>query len=522
MNPIALTATVLVVAVGLFIWNRIPAGIVAIGVALSLYFTHVISFEQSLAGFGDPVILYIAGLFVVSEGLDSSGVTGWLGRALTNRIGRNPRMVMTAVLLLVAVVTAFITPNGAVAALVPVVVVLAVRTAMPASRLMIPLAFGAHAGSLLLLTGSPVNVLVSELAVNAGQPPFRFFSFGLVGVPLVIGTVLICVFLGPRLLPRRQALAAPRDLADQAETLARHYSLPDAAATMDANVGLVELVVPPRSALVGEIVFPGMITDSGELVVVAIQRSGDDLGRTTVRAGDVLLVQGDWDALHTQTSQDPGVLVVDPAATVRRQAAPLGARAWRALIVVAGMVVLLATGAVPPAVAALLAACAMLLAGVLTLPEAHRSISLSTLVLVGGMIPLSTAIRTSGAADQIAAWLARTLGGASPYLLLLGVVLVVAVLGQVISNVATVLIVAPIAVAIAAETHISPAPLLMGVAVAGAASFLTPVATPANTMVLGPGGYRFGDYWKLGLPLLVFFILIATFLVPTFWPFSAR
>jgi di/tricarboxylate transporter len=93
------------------------------------------------------------------------------------------------------------------------------------------------------------------------------------------------------------------------------------------------------------------------------------------------------------------------------------------------------------------------------------------------------------------------------------------VLGQLISNTATALILAPIAIAISVETGLSVVPLLMAVAVTAAASFLTPVATPANTMIFGPGGYRFGDYWKLGLPLALMFVAAATFLVPVFWPF---
>ena len=93
------------------------------------------------------------------------------------------------------------------------------------------------------------------------------------------------------------------------------------------------------------------------------------------------------------------------------------------------------------------------------------------------------------------------------------------ILGQLISNMATALVIGPIAVAVALDTGLSPLPMLMGVTVAAAASFLTPVATPANTMVFGPGGYRFGDYWRLGLPLTVLFVSVATFLVPVFWPF---
>lgn len=490
----------------------------AIAVALALYFTGVITVEQSLSGFGDPVIIFIAALFVVSEDLDAAGVTAWAGQTLINRTGSNRRVVVAAMMLLVAVVTALISVNGAVAALVPMVVVLAIRTRQPSSQLMMPLAFGAHAGSLLALTGSPVNVLISEIAVEDGQRPFRFFEFALVGVPLLLGTVLICVFLGPKLLPRRNADQAPRDLSAHARTLAEQYSLPDPAVVVNRKFGLVEVVVPPRSSFVGEGVFPGMVTDSGELVIKAIQRSGEDQGRTTLLAGDVLLLQGTWTALDENTT-DPNVVVVDPPQAVRRQAVPLGPGAKAALGIVAAMVVLLATGLVPPAIAALLAACAMIIGRVITVGQAHRSISLSTLILVGGMIPLSTAIQTSGTANLIADGLVNRLGTASPYLLLFGIVLVVAVLGQLISNMATVLIVAPIAISIAAQTGISPTPLLMAVAVAGAASFLTPVATPANTMVLGPGAYRFGDYWKLGLPLLVLFLAVATLLVPVFWPF---
>ena len=110
-------------------------------------------------------------------------------------------------------------------------------------------------------------------------------------------------------------------------------------------------------------------------------------------------------------------------------------------------------------------------------------------------------------------------GDAGPYALLAGLFLLSAILGQLISNTATALIMIPIAMAAASEIGVSARPVLMSVAVASAAAFLTPVATPVNLMVMGPGGYRFGDYWKLGLPLLLLFFVVATFLVPVFWRF---
>ncbi|MFZ4896494.1 SLC13 family permease [Plantibacter sp. Mn2098] len=518
MDPVWITFAILLLAVAAFVWNRVPVGIVAIGVALALYLTGVLTAEQTLAGFGDPVIVFIAALFVVSEGLDATGVTTWAGAQLVAKAGTDRKRLVTLVMLLVAVVTALISVNGAVAALVPMVVVLCIRVKQVPSQMLMPLAFGAHAGSLLVLTGTPVNVLISELANDATGRPIGFFAFGLVGVPLVVGTILITVFLGPKLLPRREAAHVPRDLSDHAETIAEQYSLSDVDGLLNRETGLTEVVVPPRSSFVGETVFPGMVTDSGELVVVAIQRSGEDVGRTELAAGDVMLLRGTWDALDANTT-DPNVVVVDAPQTIRSQAVPLGPRAGSAIAILVAMVILLATGIVPPAIAALSAAAAMVLLRVLSVGQAQRSISWTTLILVGGMIPLSTAITTSGAAELLANGLVALVGDSSPYLLLLGVALVTAVLGQLISNMATALIVAPIAIAIAAETGISPLPLLMGVAVAAAASFLTPVATPANTMVMGPGGYRFGDYWKLGLPLLVLFVAVATLLVPVFWPF---
>jgi di/tricarboxylate transporter len=140
-------------------------------------------------------------------------------------------------------------------------------------------------------------------------------------------------------------------------------------------------------------------------------------------------------------------------------------------------------------------------------------------ILVAGMLPLSTAMTQTGAAAQLADRLVDTLGDLGPRALLLGLVLLVFVLGQLISNMATALIVIPVAVTAAAELDVSAKPMLMGVCVAAAGAFLTPVATPANLMVMEPGGYRFGDYWKLGLPMLVLFGLVAVLLVPLIWSF---
>jgi di/tricarboxylate transporter len=383
-----------------------------------------------------------------------------------------------------------------------------------------PLAFGAHAGSLVALTGSPVNVIVSEYADDAGVGRFGFFEFALVGIPLLAGTIAIVVVFGERLLPIRKPRAMKRDFGDFARTLVDQYALDDDPDTLvSRKSGVAEVVVPPRSLLIGETVFPGMVTESGDLVVLAVQRKGEERsGETELAVGDTLLLQGSWGALEYHLD-DPDVLVVDDPALVRRQAVPLGPGAKKTLVVLAGMVILLATGAVPPAVAGLLAAGAIVLTGVLTVDEAYRGIGWTTVILVAGMIPLSTAMVQTGAANTLAEGLVDVVGDAGPHALLLGLVLLTLALGQLISNMATALIVIPIAVSAASELDVSAKPVLMAVCVASAASFLTPVATPANLMVMGAGGYRFGDYWKLGLLLLILFGTVAVLLVPLIWSF---
>lgn len=287
------------------------------------------------------------------------------------------------------------------------------------------------------------------------------------------------------------------------------------------------MLVAPRSRLIGRTVSAGMTTRDEDLVILAVRRGDDDgpnasrgtgvTGSLVLQAGDAVLVQGPWAAL-TRYAQSPDVIAVTPPQSLQR-AVPLGRGAKRALVILALMVVLLATGLVPPAVAGLLAAEAIVLTGVLTIPQTYRAISWTTVILIAGMVPLSAAFISTGAAGRVADVVLGIIGSSSPQLALLVLCVLTMVLGQFISNVATVLIVTPIAVAIAQSLDLSVLPFMMALTVAGAAAFLTPVATPANLMVLQPGGYRFGDYWRLGIPLMIGYLLVAVLYVPVVWPF---
>jgi di/tricarboxylate transporter len=465
---------------------------------------------------------------------------------------------------------------------------------------MMPLAFAAHAGSMLALTGTPVNVLVSDAAEGAGVERFGFFEFALVGIPLLVIVVALTLALGARLLPERTPSSLPPDLSAHARTLGNAYlddrdvyrfdvpagspvigrPIEDAEDRLPAGIeivgiavggstdlgrsgaiaegdvlivrgpadvvepiaaelglvvrpkpfasegelvgrrlGVVEFVIPPRSAMIGEVVFPGMVTDSGDLVVLAVQRGGEDRGPRPVelRAGDALLVQGEWAHLEREAISDREVLAVDDPTQVRSQAVPLGPRSTEAIAITAAMVVLLATGAVPAAVAGLLAAGALIVTGVVTTRQAYRGISWTTVLLVAGMIPMSTAMQVSGAADQAADLLVDLTGDAGPRALLFGIFVLAAIVGSVISNTATALILIPIALAASSELGVAPEPALMAVAISSSAAFLLPITTPANLMVMGPGGYEFTDYWKFGLPMLLAYGVVVVLYVPLIW-----
>ncbi len=602
MTEIWTVFAIIGVVVVLFMWDRFPVVIVCLGCSLALWASGLLTINQALAGFGDPATLFVASLFVLSAGLEVTGVTAWAGQLLISSAGQSRVRLITFMMLLVGGLCALISVNGAVAALLPVVVVLAVRLGRSPSQLLMPLVFGAHCGSMLLLTGTPVNVLIAEALAGTGVDGFSYFEFGIVGIPLIAGGILIAVFFGERLLPTRDSANLPADLSQHAKTLVEGYRLSSdvyalrlretsplcgrARATLDlgdrgtiklmgvrsedgsASVraalsagdmiivrgdaeavgqlateldlglreetvpgdrvqstlfnrdsGLAEVIIPPRSPLIGKRFFPGMVTESGDLIVLAIQRQGEDLAHGSVlSSGDTLLLQGTWDALDKRLNKAE-VLVVDSPDLVRRQAVPMGNGAKTMLGIMGAMVVLLATGIVPAAVAGLGAACAVVLLGILTVEQMYRAINWTTVILVGALLPLSVAIEQSGAAALLANGLVDLVGDAGPRALLAGLFILTAIMGQIISNTATAVILIPIAVVAANQMGVSPAPVLMAVGVAAAAAFLTPVATPTNLMVMEPGNYRFGDYWKLGLPMMIWFFIVAVFFVPLVWSF---
>ncbi len=284
LTDIWIVFAIIAAIVVLFIWDRLPVIAVCVGAALALWATGILTLNQSLAGFGDPAVIFIAALFVVSAGLEVSGVTAWAGQQLIHQAGESRTRLIVLMMGFVGVLAALISVNGAVAALLPVVVVMAIRLGRSPSQLLMPLVFGAHAGSQLMLTGSPVNVLTVEASVDAGGGGFGYFEFALVGIPIVIGCVAIVVLFGQRLLPERTSKSLPPDLSQHATTLFEQYRL-----TSDVH----QLRVRPGSSAIG--VGRSALALGGLSLVTLKDASGQPKRDDLVQEGDILVLRGPAD-----------------------------------------------------------------------------------------------------------------------------------------------------------------------------------------------------------------------------------
>lgn len=603
MAQIIMTLAIIAAAMVLFAWNPIPAAVVAVCASLALYLTGILTVQETLAGFGDPVVILIASLLAIGAALETAGVGAWAGQLLIRHTGSNETWRMIAIMLAAAVFSGMIGMNGAVAAMLPVIVVVAVRTGTSPSRVMIPLAFACLTGAKLTLLGTPVNVIAATLADEEGVGHIGFLEWSVLGIPLLTGTIAIMLVFGRWLLPERRGASIPADFSAHAQTLVEQYRLEDGlhyfrvratspyigksraevdlknygglhlVALLDGRdstpleredvaegdmvlvrgeaeaagrfaldmhlavreegaegsvsdlllsrtSGLAEVVIPLRSKLIGQTVFPGMTTADGDLMVLAIQRGSIEMRNepAVLRAGDHLLLQGTWKALD-QHLADPKVLVVDSPEVVQKQAVALGQGAPAAIAILLLLFVLLAFDIVPAPIAAVICATLMVITRVLTLPQFYRGIDWNTCILIGAMIPPATAMTKTGAAALIGDYVVSALGGAGPQVVLAGLFIVSAIITQFISNTSSALVMMPIGLATASELGVSPLPMMMGVAMGASASFLTPFANGVSMMVYGPGGYRFGDFWKIGLVVMAWALIVTVVIVPLYWKF---
>jgi di/tricarboxylate transporter len=287
------------------------------------------------------------------------------------------------------------------------------------------------------------------------------------------------------------------------------------------EIGMVEVLLPPTSELVGETLVEAKFRTRFGLTVIGLRRGDgahtEHLLKETLRVGDILLLIGPWKEIDRLRGDTANMVVINlPAEVDERLPAP--GRALQALLCLAVVVALMVGGIVPNVQAALIGCLLMGLLGCVDFTSAYRSIDWKTIVLIVGMLPFSIALERTGGVELAAEGLKNLTAGADVRFVLATLFVITALLGMFISNTATAILMAPVALAVAHDLKISPYPFAMIVALAASTAFMTPVSSPVNTLVVAPGRYTFGDFVRIGVPFSIVVLVVCVILVPWLLP----
>ncbi|HSG16621.1 MAG TPA: SLC13 family permease, partial [Anaerolineae bacterium] len=285
-----------------------------------------------------------------------------------------------------------------------------------------------------------------------------------------------------------------------------------------SQIGLSEVVLSPRTTLAGKTLKELSFREKYDLSVLAIWRSGEsyrgDIGDMPLLFGDALLVYGHRTKMNI-LGHEPDFIVL----TEEAQEAPRLKKAPIAVGIMVTVLLVVLFGWLPIAIAAIIGGTLMVVTGCLTMEEAYRSIEWPAVFLNAAMLPLGLALQSSGAATFLTDSMIGAIGDAGPLIVLAGLFVLTVLASQVMPNAAVVVLMAPIAIASATDMGVSPYAFMMAIAIAASASFMSPISHPANILVMGPGGYRFSDYIKVGLPLTVVVLIVVLLVLPLVWPF---
>ncbi len=593
----------------LFVSDKLRLDMVALLVVLTLILSGILSPREALAGFGDPLVIIIGGLFVVGDGLFRTGVAHAMGNWLMGVSGTGEVRLQIMLMLVVAFLSAFMSSTGAVAILIPVALNLAAKANISPSHLMIPMSFASLMGGMLTLIGTPPNLVVSTQLESEGLAPFGFFHFTPIGLLVLLAGIAYMTLLGRHLLPKRggadstspnrlsllelvetygitqrlqrlrirqgsglhkktvgsamlrsrygvtvlgieksqpmtrtikpvqtrtelsegdilYVVGSPEDVnamasQERLETLQLDET---EARTAAKELGMVEVLLSPRSELIGQSLSQARFRERYDLSVLGVLRKGkpltEDLAETPLNFGDSLLIGGSWRQIELFQDAQNDFLVMN-LPQEGREGVHNRPMAPRAVAIVVLMLILMTFELVPNVAAVLIAALAMVLWGCTTMKQAYESMNWQSLVLIAGMLPMAAALEKTGGVELIVSGLVTSIGDYGPYAIMAGLFIITSFFSLFISNTATTVLITPIAMGTAWEMGVSPYTFLMTVAISASAAFSTPVSSPVNTLVLGPGGYRFNDFLKVGVPLQLLAMVVTLVTVPLLFRLQA-
>lgn len=420
MTPAIKCLVLLAVVAVLFVTELIPLAMTAVLAAIGCSVLGLVPQNQIFLGLADSTVVLFGGMFVVGAAMFYTGLAQKVGGGVVKLFGTSENSLMFGIMVIAALMSAFLSNTGTTACLIPVVMGICSSAKLSASRQLMPLAFACGLGGTITLIGTPPNILANVALKAAGMEhlQFSFFEYAYIGIPITVAGIVYMMFLGKYFLP----------------------------AEATAEVAEVEQEIEANS------------TSKSKQIICGI--------------------------------------------------------------IMTAVILSMATSIVPLELAAVVGAVLCVLTGCITEKQAYQSIDWITIFLFAGMIPVATAMNTSGAGKLIAEAVVNMLGGnPSPYVVTAVLFLLAVVLTQFMSNTASKALLCPVGIALSAQMGASPKAVLMAILIASSCAFASPVGTPPNTLVLGPGKYKFMDYVKCGTGLVAVCLLVSIAVIPVVWPF---
>ena len=618
------TLIILALSAVFFVNGKLRSDLVALCALVLLIVFNILTPEEALSGFSNPIVIMMVGLFVVGGAIFKTGLAKMISSKILRLAGKSELKLFILIMMVTAFIGAFVSNTGTVALMLPIVVSMAASANISPGRFLMPLAFASSMGGMATLIGTPPNLVVDEVLSNARFTDLSFFSFTPIGVICVlIGLVVLIPLSKFFLVKKEDGKDTKTTTGHSPKELAKKYQLSDNLyriqirpgsriggkklqelnitqaynlsileirrqsssqgrflKTVDQSlagphtelqendilyvfgpfekvnqfakeqnleltdthvseyvegaeveklsvreIGIAEVLLMPDSKLINKAVKDSGFRDKYSVNILGIQRKGEyilnDIKDIKMHAGDILLIQGTWDSI-ARMSQKQSQWVVLGQPLEEASKVTLDYKAPVAALIMVLMIAAMVFDfiPIPPVAAVIIAGILMVLTGCFrNVEEAYKTINWESVVLIAAMLPMSLALEKTGASNLISEKLVSGLGDYGPLVLMAGIYFTTSLLTMFISNTATAVLVAPLALQSAIAINVSPYPFLLAVTVGASMCFASPFSTPPNALVMSAGKYTFMDYVKVGLPLQIVMGIVMVFILPLLFPF---